>query len=309
MPSDIRIEDLTKAFRGPGGKSVTALDGLNLEVESGEIFGLLGPNGAGKTTTLNLLLGFIFPTRGRAFILDKKIENLEVRQRIGFLPEMPASYEYLNPVETLHFYGSLFGLSPNENSDRTDELLEAVRLSSDKKKRLGGFSKGMRQRVAMAECLINDPTVLLMDEPTSGLDPIGRMEARQLLLKLKERGKTILLCSHLLAEMELVCDRIGILYKGRLLRVGKIRELLTEKVRYEIVIKKPAYDIGGLKKLPIESAEEGDTIKMLTTDMDIAHRALRQIQEADATLISFTPRQETLEMLFMRIIGEENPKH
>ncbi len=285
MPADIRTENLTKEFKIDGGRKVAALDGLNLEIEKGEIFGLLGPNGAGKTTTLNLLLGFIFPTRGSAWLLGQRVENLAVRQRIGFLPEMPASYEYLNPVESLHFYGSLFGLSPRENSDRTEELLEAVRLTSDKKKRLGGFSKGMRQRVAMAESLINDPDILLMDEPTSGLDPIGRMEARQLLLRLKEKGKTILLCSHLLAEMELICDRIGILYKGRLLRVGRVKELLTEKNRYEIVTKN----------------KEGNITKILDTETE-ARKALREIQDTGGKLISFAPKQETLETLFMKII-------
>lgn len=230
MGACIRIEGLTKEYRIYGGKKFKAVDNLDLEIERGEIFGLLGPNGAGKTTTLNMLLGFVFPTSGKAWVLGQRIGKVRVKRRISALSEFPATYEYLNVEELLHFYGALFGLSKRERDRRIDELLEVVGLGREARKRkLSDLSKGMRQRVAIAESLINDPDVLFMDEPTSGLDPIGRREVRNLLVRLKEEGKTIFLCSHLLSEMERISSRIGIMHEGRLLKLGSLDDLLSPK--------------------------------------------------------------------------------
>ena len=230
MTAYIKIEGLTKEYSIYGGKKFKAVDNLNLEIEKGEIFGLLGPNGAGKTTTLNMLLGFVFPTSGKAWVLGQKVGKVEVKRRISSLSEFPAICEYLNVEETLHFYGALFGLSKRERNRKIDELLEIVGLGrAAKKRKLSDLSKGMRQRVAIAESLINDPDVLFMDEPTSGLDPIGRREVRNLLVRLKEEGKTVFLCSHLLSEMERISSRIGIMHEGKLLKLGSLDELLSPK--------------------------------------------------------------------------------
>lgn len=230
MGACIKIEGLTKEYRVYGGKKFKAVDGLDLEIERGEIFGLLGPNGAGKTTTLNMLLGFVFPTSGKAWVLGQRIGKVRVKRRISLLSEFPATYEYLNVEELLHFYGALFGLSKRERNRRIDELLEVVGLGRETRKRkLSDLSKGMRQRVAIAESLINDPDVLFMDEPTSGLDPIGRREVRNLLVRLKKEGKTIFLCSHLLSEMERISSRVGIMHEGRLLKLGSLDDLLSPK--------------------------------------------------------------------------------
>lgn len=228
----IRIEGLTKEYRISGEGKFRAVDNLSLEVGEGEIFGLLGPNGAGKTTTLNILLGFVFPTSGNVWVLGEKVGDMKVRQQTSFVSESPASYEFLSVEELLHFYGGLFGLGRSERKKRTGELLELVGLGRKvRKKKLSELSKGMRQRVAIAESLINDPKVLFMDEPTSGLDPIGRREIRELFVRLKEEGKTIFLCSHLLSEMERISTRVGILHEGRLLKVGRLDELLTRRVK------------------------------------------------------------------------------
>lgn len=228
----IKIDSLTKEYRISGEGKFKAVDNLTLEIEQGEIFGLLGPNGAGKTTTLNMLLGFISATSGNAWIFGERIGNVKIRRRISFLPEVPASYEYLNVEELLHFYGGLFGLKRLERSKKIDELLKIVDLGgSARRKKLSDLSKGMRQRVAIAESLLNAPDLLFMDEPASGLDPIGRREVRKLLIRLKEEGKTIFLCSHLLSEMEQVCTRVGILHDGNLLKVGHLSELLSPVYR------------------------------------------------------------------------------
>jgi len=194
----IQTQELTKVYSGLMKPSVLAVDHLNLEVGRGEVFGLLGPNGSGKTTTTKLLLGLIFPTNGSATVLGEPAGSIRAKTKIGFLPEESYLYRFLNAEETLDFYGRIFGLPRAVRKRRTDELIELVGLQHARKRSLRGYSKGMSRRIGLAQALVNDPELVFMDEPTSGLDPIGRKEVKQLIVRLKEQGKTVMLCTHLL---------------------------------------------------------------------------------------------------------------
>ncbi|GAG36496.1 unnamed protein product, partial [marine sediment metagenome] len=229
MKSDIIIEtrNLTKVYRDFWGrKKVSALKALDLEIRRGEIFGLLGPNGSGKTTTIKLLLGLLFPTSGEALIFGRGATDVTKNERIGYLPEESDLYRFLNAEETLDFYGRLFNMSASVRRRRTAELIKMMGLSSAKRRQLKEYSKGMRRRIGLAQALINDPELILLDEPTTGLDPIGTRDMKDLILKLRERGKTIVMCSHLLADVQDVCDRIGILHLGELKELGRVDSLL-----------------------------------------------------------------------------------
>ena len=231
-------KNLTKTYADFWGRPrVPALRHLNLTIRKGEVFGLLGPNGSGKTTTIKLLLGLLFPTSGEARILGKPAGNVATYQRIGFLPEESYFYRFLNAEETLHFYGQLFGLRGKELYRKTDELIELVGLQEARKRRLKEYSKGMARRIGLAQALINNPEFILLDEPTSGLDPLGSREIKDLILDLRRRGKTVLLSSHLLADIEDICDRIAILHKGKLTKIGAVKDLLTIKDITRIEIK------------------------------------------------------------------------
>ena len=237
----IKTEGLTKVYTDFWGRPrVRALHNLDLKVEKGEIFGLLGPNGSGKTTTVKLLLGLLFPTSGRAWVLGEPAGNVHTYQRIGFLPEESYFYRFLNAEETLHFYGQLFEIPGKERKKKVEELIDLVGLSEARKRRIGEYSKGMARRIGLAHALINDPEVIFLDEPTSGLDPIGSREIKDLVLELARRGKTVLLCSHLLADVEDVCDKVAILHKGSLVKIGAVKELLTIKHIVQIAMKDPS---------------------------------------------------------------------
>ena len=226
----IETRNLTKVYRDFWGrKKVQALKALDLEVRRGEIFGLLGPNGSGKTTTIKLLLGLLFPTSGQALVFGRDATDVAKNERIGYLPEESYLYRFLNAEETLDFYGRLFNMPRAVRRQRTFELIEQVGLTKAKRRQLREYSKGMTRRIGLAQALINDPELLLLDEPTSGLDPIGIREMKDLLLSLRERGKTILMCSHRLDDVEDVCDRIAILHQGELKELGRVDALL--KVR------------------------------------------------------------------------------
>ncbi|HRK30842.1 MAG TPA: ABC transporter ATP-binding protein [Tepidisphaeraceae bacterium] len=224
----IHTEGLTKIYRDFWGRDkVVALDGLDLSINRGEVFGLLGPNGSGKSTAIKLLLGLIFPTRGKAWVLGDPIGSNEVNKRIGFLPEESYLYRFLNGEETLKFYGRLFKIPSRDLKRRVPELLDIVGLDAKARKRkLREYSKGMARRIGLAQALINDPELILLDEPTTGLDPIGTREMKDLILSLKNQGKTVLLCSHLLADVQDVCDRITILFKGKRMELGAVKDLL-----------------------------------------------------------------------------------
>ena len=223
----VEARNLSKTYRDFWGRSKkVALKPLDLEIRQAEIFGLLGPNGSGKTTTMKLLLGLIFPTSGEAVIFNKDATDVSKNDRIGYLPEESYLYKFLDAEETLDFYGRLFDMPPEERKRRADALIEMVGLGRDKKRQLREYSKGMTRRIGVAQALINDPELVLLDEPTSGLDPIGTREMKDLIIDLKERGKTVIMCSHLLADVEDVCDRIAVLHQGELKELGRVDELL-----------------------------------------------------------------------------------
>jgi ABC-2 type transport system ATP-binding protein len=223
----VETRNLSKVYRDFWGRSKkAALKPLDLEIRRGEIFGLLGPNGSGKTTTLKLLLGLIFPTSGDAFVFGKPAADVEKNARIGYLPEESYLYKFLDAEETLDFYGRLFGMPPEERARRAKALIEMVGLAHDRKRQLREYSKGMTRRIGVAQALMNDPELVLLDEPTSGLDPIGTREMKDLIIDLKQRGKTVIMCSHLLADVEDVCDRIAVLHQGELKELGRVEDLL-----------------------------------------------------------------------------------
>lgn len=261
-----------------GRREVKALKELNLKVGRGEIFGLLGPNGSGKTTTIKLLLGLIFPTRGEARVLGQPAHDVQVKHRIGFLPEESYLYRFLNAEETLDFYGEIFEIPRKERRRRADQLIERLGLQSARKRPIKEYSKGMARRIGFAQALINNPEVLFLDEPTSGLDPIGAREMKDLILDLKKEGKTILLSSHLLADVEDVCDRIAILHLGSLRKMGEVRDLLRLKDILQIRVR-------GLN-------DEG------------RERVAMILAERSAELLGMENPSETLENLFLKTIRE-----
>jgi ABC-2 type transport system ATP-binding protein len=223
----VEARNLAKTYRDFWGRSKkVALKPLDLEIRRGEIFGLLGPNGSGKTTTMKLLLGLIFPTSGEAFVFGKEATDVSKNERIGYLPEESYLYKFLDAEETLDFYGRLFDMPPDERKRRAIALIKRVGLERDRKRQLREYSKGMTRRIGVAQALINDPELVILDEPTSGLDPIGTREMKDLIIELREKGKTVIMSSHLLADVEDVCDRIAVLHQGELKELGRVDDLL-----------------------------------------------------------------------------------
>src|SRR6202165_3543433 len=231
----VETRKLTKIYRDFWGREKkVALRALNLEVYRGEIFGLLGPNGSGKTTTIKLLLGLLFPTDGDALVFNMPSGEVRKNERIGYLPEESYLYRFLNAEETLDFYGRLFKLDASVRRERAAKLIDTVGLAADQKRVLKEYSKGMRQRIGLAQALINDPELVILDEPTSGLDPLGTRWMKDLILGLRDQGKTVLMCSHRLEDVQTVCDRIAILHEGELQELGQVRTLLEDSVRLEL---------------------------------------------------------------------------
>ena len=282
----IETQNLTKVYRDFWGRQkVRALNALDLEVRKGEIFGLLGPNGSGKSTTIKLLLGLLFPTSGRALVFGQNSTEVTKNERIGYLPEESYLYKFLTAEETLDFYGRLFDMPAKIRKERTAELIEQVGLTYAKRRQLKEYSKGMTRRIGLAQALINDPDLILLDEPTSGLDPLGTRDMKDMILKLRDQGKTIDMCSHLLADVQDVCDRIAILYQGDLKELGRVDSLL--KVSDETQIK--------VKGLP----------KIAETEI------LEVIKKHGGDLISVENPTSTLEDLFLGIVREsqQRPGH
>ncbi|GIW81891.1 MAG: ABC transporter ATP-binding protein [Gemmatales bacterium] len=237
MANDVIVEtrNLTKIYRDFWGRQKkVALRALNLEIYRGEIFGLLGPNGSGKTTTIKLLLGLLFPNEGEALVFGEPATQVKKNERIGYLPEESYLYRFLNAEETLDFYGRLFDLPADQRRQRAQKLIDMVGLSQDKRRILKEYSKGMRQRIGLAQALINDPDLVILDEPTSGLDPIGTRWMKDLILDLRKEGKTVIMCSHRLEDVQDVCDRIAILNEGELQELGKVDVLLEDANRVEM---------------------------------------------------------------------------
>src|SRR5256885_9106926 len=235
--TDVIVEtrSLTKVYRDFWGRrKKTALNALNLTINKGEIFGLLGPNGSGKTTTIKLLLGLLFPTEGDAFVFGEAAAGVKKNERIGYLPEESYLYKFLNAEETLDFYGRLFNMSPRVRQDRAHKLIDMAGLSADRKRILKEYSKGMRQRIGLAQALINDPELIILDEPTSGLDPLGTRWMKDLIIDLRNKGKTIIMCSHRLEDVQDICDRVAILNEGELQELGSVKSLLEDVLRLEL---------------------------------------------------------------------------
>lgn len=226
----ISAQGLTKVFKDFWGRpKARAVEGIDFDVKRGEVFGLLGPNGSGKSTTVKMLLGLLYPSGGRISVFGHSPRHVQTKSRIGYLPEESYLYRYLNSEETVDFFGSLFHIDSKERRVRAEQLIEMVGLENARRRHVGEFSKGMQRRIGLAQALINDPDLIVLDEPTSGLDPIGCREIKDLILTLAERGKTVILSSHLLADVEDVCDRAMILYGGRVQAIGTMKELLSDR--------------------------------------------------------------------------------
>jgi len=286
-------------------KKTCALIDLDLEVQQGEIFGLLGPNGAGKTTSIKILMSLIYPTKGKAWILDKPLDNISVKTKLGYLPENPYFYDYLKGWEFLDFYGQLYGLNKSERLKKAKELLKLVGIEYAANLPLKGYSKGMLQRIGLAQTLLNNPTVVILDEPLGGLDPFGRKEMRDIILSLKEKGVTIFFSSHILSDVEMICDRVAILYKGRLKALGKLGELLSAKINeWEITTEGlEESKVSDLKPHIKKLITQGKEIFIVLDNPDILPTVLDRINRENARLISLVPRKETLEEYFIRTLG------
>ncbi len=286
------------------GNPVGLID-LSMEVEEGQIFGLVGPNGSGKTTTIKLLLGLVFPTSGSGEIFGYPLGTLSYKERIGFVPEGPYFYDHLNAVELLRFYGSLFGMGGAKLEDRIEELLKLVGMWDRRERKMLNYSRGMLQRIALAQGLINDPDLLLADEPTAGLDPIGAIQIREVLLRLRDEGKTVFLCSHLLKEMEPLCDTVAILNRGVVCRQGTMEELLTsEDGRYVATFRD--LDQTALQRLRVLAEQvdsEGEKYMAAFPDQQSATMAARDMVDKGAQLIEIVPQRLTLEEVFIEAVG------
>jgi len=308
----IETESLTKDYAVGFWRKrpYRALDRLTLQIGAGEIFGFLGPNGAGKTTTLKLLMQLIYPTAGRAVILGKPVGDVEVRRRIGYLPENPYFYDHLTAEELLGYFGSLFGYDAIERRARASRLLDEVGIGAERRLQLRKFSKGMLQRVGLAQALINGPEVVFLDEPMSGLDPIGRRQVRSLILSLRDRGCTVFFSSHILADAEALCSRVAILAGGRLAAEGRLDEMLAFAVRgWELVAADLSPSaIAGLGPRVSRMTAIADGRYALELDRDARPEQLAaDIVAAGGTLVSINPLRETLEDFFVRQVAEAAP--
>lgn len=299
----ILIDGLSKVYKPnwPWQKPVIGLNGLSLSVGRGEIYGFLGPNGAGKTTTLKILMGLMRATSGTAELLGKPAGDIETRRRIGFLPEAPYFYDYLTAEEFLGFYGRLAGLDRSTLARRITELLDLVGLTEARARQLRKFSKGMLQRIGLAQALVHDPELVILDEPMSGLDPIGRKQVRDLILNLREQGKTVFFSTHIIPDVEMICDRVGVVVKGRLLASGRVDELVGRHAgSVEIVCEALAPD--RIAEIVPDAAKvlwRGAQCMMVLPSSDLVDRAVDNIRRHRGRLISITPQKGSLEELFV----------
>ena len=284
-PSDevvIRAVGLTKTFKDFWGRpKARAVDNVDFEVRRGEVFGLLGPNGSGKSTTIKMLLGLLYPTQGQVTVFGESPRDVKTKARIGYLPEESYLYRYLSPVETLDFFGNLFALDAGDRQKRTEQLIEMVGLGNARTRTVGEFSKGMQRRIGLAQALINDPDLVILDEPTAGLDPIGCREIKDLIRALAKRGKTVILSSHLLADVEDVCDRVVIYYGGKIQAKGTLKELLAAPD--EIRITSPVLSRETTEKvLALLRAEVGDTVRLENPTQNLENYFLGVVERARA---------------------------
>lgn len=301
MESAILTSGLTKVYRLARGKRKTAVDSLTLYVHTGEIFGFLGPNGAGKTTTIKILLGFMRPTSGRAEILDVPVDEPRARIPVGYLPEQPYFYKFMSPMEIIGMHAGLVGIPRRGRKEHIAEVIETVGIQEIAGTPVSKLSKGQVQRVGIAQALVGDPKILILDEPASGLDPLGRRQVRDLLLRQRDLGRTIFLSSHLLSEIETVCDRVAVLNNGRLTAIGAPDEIKEKSTRTAITTTCLGIEfsdrisaIGGQTHV-----SEGNTI--ITVSSDCVYEVIDLLKEEGLPLISVTPEQESLEEAFLRL--------
>lgn len=298
----IEIKRLVKKY-----KTVVAVNDISLDIYEGEIFGFLGPNGAGKTTTIKTLLGLIFPTSGEVRVLGKPAGDIDVKVKVSYLPESPYFYEHMTAREVIGFYGGLFGLSGTTKDKRVDYLIEMVGLEGAGSKPLRAFSKGMLQRVGIAQALINDPKILFFDEPTSGLDPVAHRDIRNLIVHLKNEGRTIFLSSHQLSDVELVCDRVSILNQGKIRRLGTVSELIAGG-NVEIVAENVQADSAATAKLTsmTSNVEQVGTKLVMTTGGSNASKnsVLDWVRANKGDVLSVTETRRTLEDIFYETVRE-----
>ena len=283
-------------------KPRVALRPLNLTVEEGEVFGFLGPNGAGKTTTLKLLMGLVSPTGGTARILGKNIDEAAVKAQIGFLPEQPYFYDYLTAKELLEYYAQLSGMQPKERSQKIDAMLERVGLKDAARLQLRKFSKGMLQRVGLAQAILHDPKVVFLDEPMSGLDPMGRREVRDLIEELKQQGKTVFFSTHILSDAEALCDRVAVIHQGELRGVGRVAELTSSVAGKVELIWNGSAVPAGFSALGAECYTSGERARAVVADVQ-QEAALEILRRERLRLISLTPVRSSLEEYYLQKVN------
>jgi ABC-2 type transport system ATP-binding protein len=305
MAAVLRIDNIHKSFSlGLIPKKKEILKGISFEVDQGEIFGYLGPNGAGKTTTLKCVLGLIFPDSGQIEMFGQPHLSLAAKARVGFLPENPYFYDYLTGEEFLDFYGQLFSLARPERRQRIAALLKLVGMDKASGLQLRKYSRGMLQRIGLAQALINDPSLVILDEPLGGLDPIGRKELRDIIIRLKEEGKTVLLSSHILQDIEMICTRVAILLNGKVVSQGVLHELISEKILFtEVeVVGMPESELASFGECVSSTA--GQTL-VKVHDEALVDKALAHILSRGGRVLSLIPRTQTLEDLFVDMVKHE----
>lgn len=276
----VAIRNLVKEFKTSfRRKPLRAVDDVSIRIMPGEVYGLIGPNGSGKSTTMKALLGLVAPSSGQCSIYGRDSLQVDSRDEVGFLPENPYFYKHLSGAETLRFYGKLCGLGGRKLEDRVGELLALVDLEGARDRRLGGYSKGMLQRIGLAQALVQEPRLVILDEPTAGVDPLGSRQIRDLILKLRERGITVFLCSHLLEQVQEVCDRVGIIFRGKMVREGKLEDLIAIEDQSEIVLRDAPPELLEKIKVLVESTPGASVVKTGKPRTTLERLFLREISE------------------------------
>ena len=305
MAVALNIQDLHKTFSlGFIPKKKKILRGISLSVNQGEIFGYLGPNGAGKTTTIKCILGLIFPDQGKIELFNHSHLSLQAKAKTGFLPENPYFYDHLTASEFLYFYSQLFLIKKNEREEKIKHLLQIVGLEDSADLQLRKFSRGMLQRIGLAQSLLNDPSLVLLDEPLGGLDPIGRKEIRDIIVQLKQEGKTVFLSSHILQDIEMICDRVAIIVNGEIVNQGTLKDLISEKILFT-EIELSGVEEKELKNLGESLTEKGGRILLKVFEEDNVEKVLELVKSKRGKVHSLIPRTETLEDLFVGMVKQK----